>query len=242
MGKADVVSGGYYLERIESKVGTGDTAKSAVMENYWQAEVLPDGRIKMTLLDIHDQTSGYYEMVDPDEIGTRFIYVPNFQPRKHNPQKDQAEKLAARAERHLERKEYLSAEFEFNNALKLDDENVRANFGLGRTYLATGEVEKAKEAFRKLARLDEVMDPRFKHIFNECGIHLRKLGMYKEAVQYYRRALALENEDEHLWFNLGRALFEGGDNQKAAKALKRALQLNPQLKEAKVLLSTIGAM
>jgi len=40
MADQDISAGGYFLERIVSNVGTGDTAKNATMENYWRAKPL----------------------------------------------------------------------------------------------------------------------------------------------------------------------------------------------------------
>ncbi len=229
---SELVAGGYYLERIMSKVGTGGTAKDASMENTWRAEPQAGGMIKMELLDLNDQPSGYCEVVDREEFEKRFKLLPDFAPRVVDPKAERADKMAARGERHLAEKEYLSAEFEFKNAVKLDEENVRANFGLGQTYVEMGEPEKARKVFTKLAHIEAVLEPHNKHIFNECGMNLRKLGMYREAVEYYGRALGLVNNDENLWFNLARALIEGGRKDKGLAALKRCLELNPKMEEA----------
>lgn len=241
MAADEVVSGGYYLEQIESKVGTGDTAKNATMENLWQAKIAENGAIKMELLDNNNLPSGYAETVPPEEIDQRFVYQPGFKPRVVDPKAEQADKISARAQRHLEEKQYNSAEFEFQNAVRLDEENVRANFGLGQTYVEMGDTQKAKEVFNKLSKIEAVLEPENKHIFNECGINLRKLGMYPEAVDYYRRALGLVKNDENLWFNLARALIEGGQKDKGVAALKKSLQLNPKLETAKLYLKSVLA-
>ena len=233
MGLETVVDGGYYREKINSKVGTGDTAKKATMENFWQALVNQDGSVSMRLLDNHDQPMGYKETPTPEEIGTRFEYMPGFKPRENPAKSEEADRIATRAERHLEKEEFLSAEFEFNKAVKIDQKNVRANYGLGKAYLGQGETEKARETFKKLVDIDEVTDPRHKHIFNNLGIDLRKQGMFAEAVRHYKRALDLSQSDENLWFNLGRALFEGGRYKQAAPVFKKALELNPQFEEAR---------
>ena len=224
---------GYYVERIKGKVGTGDTAKDSSMENFWLASEVVDGLVRMELLDMHDQLSGFVEMVDPQELGKRFILQPRFKPRKVSLRQQQADRVAARAERHLADKEYLSAEYEFSNALKLDEENVRANFGLGTTYVAMGEPDKATDVFRKLAGINAVLEPQNRHIFNEFGIALRKMGMYAEAVRHYHRALSLSGDDENLWFNLGRALNEGGQRKQAVAALRRALEINRDFEQAR---------
>ena len=224
----------YWLEIIHSKVGTGDTAKKATMENYWEAVSLPTGTFKMILLDDNYQQTGYSEEVPASDLGARFTALPeDFEPPSKDLTKQQSDRITARAERHLAKQEYHSAEFEFNNALKLNESNVRANFGLGKTYLAMGETEKAKETFQKLAAIDAVLNVDNRHIFNEFGIQLRKMGMFDEALGHYERALSLSPEDENLWFNKGRCYFEAGKTKEALNALKKALEINKNFTDAK---------
>jgi len=192
--------------------------------------------VLMELLDNNDQPSGYRESVDMDEFRQRFVFQPDFIGGGSSQKAKIADKISARAERHLRDQEYLSAEFEFNKALKLDEENVRANFGLGQTFLATGETQKAQKVFHKLAKIEAVLEPHNKHIFNEFGIQLRKQGMYAEAVRHYTKALVIAGDDEHLYFNLARALLEGGQRQKGLKVLKKALAINSEMPEAQMLL------
>lgn len=232
---------GYYLERIKGKVGTGHTSKDAVTENYWYAKPGEEGCMAASLLDINYEATGYVEQVELEEFSIRFQYLEGFRPPKSQAKREQADKVAARAERHLEKEEFLSAEYEFGNALKMDAENVRANFGLGKTYLAQGETEKAKQQFGKLSEVDAMVEPQYKHIFNEFGIKLRQLGMYSQAINHYERALRIEQDDEHLWFNLGRAHYEDGNFKQAAAALKRSLEINPQFEEARLFLQGLAA-
>ena len=232
---------GVYLEQIKGKVGTGHTAKDSITENYWLCTPQDDGTVLARLLDDSGEPVDYREAVPIEEFEPRFTFQPDYRPQQEKTREAEVDKIAARGERHLEKKEFFSAEYEFGNALKMDGENVRANFGLGQTYLAQGDTEKAKEQFGKLAQVDAIADPKYKHIFNEFGIKLRQVGMYAEAVGHYERALKLEPGDENLWFNLARALFEGGAKDKAGLALKRALQINPEFQEAKLLLEGLTA-
>ena len=239
MAQTPEVQLGYYVERIKGKVGTGDTSKNATMENYWLASEVLGDMVRVELLDMHDEPTGFVEMVALADFGKRFEYAPEFSPRKVTVRQKQDDRVAARAERHLEGKEYLSAEFEFSNALKLDEQNVRANFGLGKTYLATGQTDKAADVFRKLSTIEAVLEPQNKHIFNEFGMNLRKMGLFVEAVRHYHRALTLTAGDENLWFNLGRALFEGGQHKQALGAVRKALEINPNFEEARQYLQGI---
>jgi tetratricopeptide (TPR) repeat protein len=224
----------FWKETINSRVGTGDTAKKATMENYWEAEYLADGRIKMHLLNSDHEKTGYTEMAGETEMGGRFTPLENF---NFKPKADlktvKSEQIASRAERHLANNELNSAEFEFNRALSVNDSNVRANLGLGKTYLAQGNTDKAKERFVMLSGIEEVLQPDNKHAFNELGIEMRKLGLFKEAGEHYKRALSLSPGDENLWFNQSRCFFEAGEIKPAIESLRQALDINPELEEAK---------
>jgi len=125
-----------------------------------------------------------------------------------------------------------SAEFEFQNALDVDEENVKANFGLGLTYMERGESNKANDIFNRLVKLDAAFQTEHKHLFNEFGINLRKTGMQDQAIDYYERALEMTSNDENLHYNIARAYFEKGVLDKCSSHLQKALDLNKDHAEA----------
>ena len=94
-------------------------------------------------------------------------------------------------------------------------------------------VKKAKEIFTDISKIDAIFEEKNKHFFNECGIQLRKQGLYEEAIDYYAKALSVCSDDENLHFNLARALFENGDVEKAQEGINKVLGMNPDHKEAK---------
>jgi tetratricopeptide (TPR) repeat protein len=128
------------------------------------------------------------------------------------------------------------AKDEYQNVLNIDVENIRANFGLGLTYLALNQLDKGKYVFECLVNLDESFEEEHKHLFNEFGIGLRKKMLYDEAIAYYARAAELSPDDEHIHVNMARALFEKNDLENAFASLKKALRLNPALNEAVIFL------
>lgn len=121
---------------------------------------------------------------------------------------------------------------EFNTALNIDEENIRANFGLGLTYLDRGDDTRANDIFERLVKLDAAFEPEHKHLFNEFGINLRKNKMYEQSVEYYERAMELSESDENLHYNVARAYYEKELFAQAFKSLTRALELNPGFAEA----------
>jgi|GEM_PF-1232142 len=222
-----------YVEKvILSPKETSDAGK-LVLETYWLAEPGPDGQMEMTLLGVNDEITGIKELVSAPEFKRRFHHSPGYFDNRLSPQERLLQKIIAIAEGHYASREYHSAEYEFKNALKLDEDSVRANFGLGLTYVALKEVEKARYVFVKLAGLEAVYRPEHKHLFNEFGIKLRQLGLYGEAIEHYHRALQIAQDDEHLWFNLGRVLSETGRSELAVRIMRKAMSLNPNFWEAR---------
>jgi tetratricopeptide (TPR) repeat protein len=121
---------------------------------------------------------------------------------------------------------------EYGTALKVDDENVRANFGLGITYLERGESGKADNIFERLVKLEAAFEEEHKHLFNEFGIKLRKNKMLGQSITYYERAMELCPQDEHLFYNLARAYLDNQNIEKALEYLLKTLDMNPTLEPA----------
>ena len=89
--------------------------------------------------------------------------------------------------------------------------------------------------------LDAAFLPEHKHLFNEFGIKMRKLGMYDEAMRYYMRAYRLCKTDEHLLYNMARTLYEKGRIKSSRALLGKAMRLNPQFPEGRAFLDFLDA-
>jgi tetratricopeptide (TPR) repeat protein len=141
-------------------------------------------------------------------------------------------KTIARGDRYRANGEHFSAEMEYGSALKVDEENVRANFGLGITYLERGEGGKAENIFERLVKLDAAFEEEHKHLFNEFGIKLRKNKMLVQSITYYERAMELSAYDENLFYNLARAYLDDKKIEKSLEFLLKSLNINPTLEPA----------
>ena len=119
------------------------------------------------------------------------------------------------------------------SVIKVDEENIRANFGLGLTYLDRGETSKADNIFQRLIKLEAAFENEHKHLFNDFGISLRKNEMYDQAIEYYAKALELSAQDEHLHYNIARAYFSKSNLDKTLHHLQQALRLNKDFEIAK---------
>jgi tetratricopeptide (TPR) repeat protein len=167
-----------------------------------------------------------------EELMEKFAPEPEFYLNSVYPKMQELQRTVDNADAHRAKGETFAAEHEYSAALQVDTENVRANFGIGLTYLQRGENSKADDIFVRLVRLDAAFEPEHKHMFNDFGINLRKAKMYQQAVTYYSRALEMTADDENLHVNVARALFETKDIDGCVEHLLTALRLAPGQEQA----------
>ena len=226
-----LIKGVFSLEKI-AKVGAGATVRKTRQTMYWYAEEDDQGIIWVQPLNPNYVPSGPKQEVAKDEFLDQYTPEPEFYTSKVYPTIRKLNQTIAKAERHRTNGDNYSAEYEFNNALRVDEENIRANFGLGLTYLERGDTEKADNIFVRLVKMDATFEPEHKHLFNDFGINLRKNEMYDQAVEYYSKALVLSPHDEHLHYNIARAYFAQANISKTLEHLRAALALNNNLEVA----------
>ncbi|UZP67350.1 hypothetical protein N1030_17405 [Desulfovibrio mangrovi] len=222
---------GIFSTQELKKVGAGTTVRKTVQKAFWSVEEA-GGKIEVQPLNANYVPSGPKRTISLEELIEKFQPEPEFYVQTVFPKMKELNKTIARADRHRQRGEGFSAEFEYNNALKVDEQNVRANFGLGLTYLDRGETEKADNIFERLVKLDAAFDVEHKHLFNEFGINLRKNKMLDQARDYYSRALELSGNDENLHYNVARVCLEKQEYAPCAEHLLKCLAINPSLDAA----------
>ncbi|QGY40063.1 tetratricopeptide repeat protein [Pseudodesulfovibrio cashew] len=229
------IEGVFGIER-HSKIGTGTTAKRVKAKAFYYVKEVEDDTVEMQLINNKLTPCGPIERISKEELLEDYLPMPQlYKDVLGNLRKVQ--KALARGDKFRKRNETFTAEFEYANALDLDEANVRANFGIGLCLLARDEKEKAQEVFDRIVKIDAAFADEHKHLFNEYGIALRREKMLQQAVDYYRRALELSSDDENLWYNLGRALFDMEDWAGCADAAQHCLALNPDHPEGGKLLA-----
>lgn len=225
----------------EFKVGFGLTGKVTRVENYYEAVEVGEEQVKMFLLDIQDQRMGRPTVI-PKERLNDYIYCPDYFKGKKGEDSShlRAEKHVQMANQHLAKSKLLNAESEYNQALKIEENHLQANLGMGKFFSAKGEEDKAKEYFTKLSSMEELFEKENKHVFNELAIELRKKGMLDEAIVNYQKALTLDPEDWVLYYNLGRAYFEKGEVDQTLDQLQAAIRIKPDFEEAEKFLQSLA--
>jgi len=229
---------GVYAKSSVITIGTASTSKKTTSVNYYFAKPLNENTVLVDLLNIKNEPVGFTEEVPIEQFKKEYEFVADLKTfqKKHeqvSPEKIKAEEHVKRGDKHLQNKEYLSAEFEYGTALRYDKKNLKAHHGLSKVYLETGEIDKAKEYLHKIGELDDLFAKENKHIFNEVAINLRKQKMYDEAIKNYKKAIIVDPEDEVLYYNMARAYYEKGELENALKYFKKSVELNPDFNEGK---------
>ena len=163
-----------------------------------------------------------------EDLIAKFSPEPEFYMNSVYPKMQELQQSIKQGDKYRENGEGFAAEYEYSRALKVDEDNVRANFGIGLTYLERGDAGKAQDIFERLVKLDAAFEPQHKHLFNEFGINLRKNKMLAESREYYARALQLSPKDENLNMNMARVLLESRDLEGCVDYLLEALRLAPR--------------
>lgn len=224
----DKINGVFSSQEVR-RVGTGTTTRKTIQKTFWFCTELDDGHLEIQPLNANYIPSGAKKKITRDQFFASFAPEPELYVGTVYPKMRELNKVIARGDRHRANGEYYSAEMEYGTALNVDEENVRANFGLGISYLARGEGGKADNIFERLVRLEAAFEEEHKHLFNEFGIKLRKNKMFDQAITYYERAMELCPHDEHLFYNLARAYLERKELDKAIEFLLKSLDINPTL-------------
>ena len=220
-------------------IGEGATKRKVMSEAYFYVDELPDGTVAVQALNENYVPSGPVNILERGEVEARFVPEPGVYSQKMIPAVRELSKTIAKAERLRKQGNPYTAEFEFANALKIDETNIRATFGLGLSLLDRGENAKADGVFKQLIVLEETFQTENTHLFNEFGISLRKNKMYDQALAYYEQAYKVSPHDEHLLFNMARTCLEMGALDKASAFAAKALELRPDFPEAKELRAVI---
>lgn len=208
------------------RVGTGTTTRKTVQKTFWFVEQKGQD-IECQPLNPNYIPSGPKRKISMDELIAKFSPEPEFYMNSVYPKMQELKKNISSADRQRENGNNFTAEYEYSRALKVDEENVRANFGIGLTYLERGDKAKAQDIFERLVKLDGAFQAEHKHLFNDFGINLRKNKMLTQALEYYKRAQELSPNDENLYMNIARVQLENHNIDDCIANLLKALSLDP---------------
>lgn len=124
-----------------------------------------------------------------------------------------------------DKKKYQEAEKCFKKAVDLYPTYYKAWYNLGHLYLnkPTPENDKAIVCLKK--SVDS--EPAFPDAYVELGIAYKRKRMYSEAIDAYKKHLALRSNNPVAYFNLGVSFYRHGLKSEAKEAFRKASELDP---------------
>lgn len=136
----------------------------------------------------------------------------------------------------LARDEFAWARTAFVESLSLDAEHEDALAGLGEVLLKFGRRDEALDTFRRTLELGYQDDV---ELMLQIGRALFREGLIEEARDYFEVAVKEQPENAEAVACTGYALHRLGDDDGAAAALRRALQLDGDHVEARIYLGNL---
>lgn len=170
-------------------------------------------------------------------------------------EEDQAVKYYNKGMGFLADEKYGKAIIAFNKAVAINEMYAEAYKAMADAYKGKGKTDKVQECLTKAADLyavQEQMDkakkvfieilqnePDAMNPFNRLGVKLRKDGDYQGAIRAYTQGLGITPNDPNLYYNLARAYMFAEDYPNARIAVKRSIDLDPDMEHAVALLARI---
>jgi tetratricopeptide (TPR) repeat protein len=125
-----------------------------------------------------------------------------------------------------EKKDYLQALDYYDAALRKAPTAILQN-KIGMTYITMGRYDKAKDSLKRATK----MDKNYAEAFNNYGVVCHMTKKYKDAVKYYRKAIALRDTSASFHSNLATSLVEMKKYDEAMPEYQRAFDLDPDVFE-----------
>jgi protein O-GlcNAc transferase len=129
---------------------------------------------------------------------------------------------------HLQTGNAHEADAEFRQALKLDENNVQANYACALASYQFNRLAEAEQFLRRVIQLQ----PHFYPAFNTLGITLRAAGNDAEGIAALEHALAIKPDYAEAAFNLALAFADIKERAKAINLYRRVLTLKPDFTPA----------
>ena len=130
----------------------------------------------------------------------------------------------ALASYYLRKKRYADAEAQYHKALELAPDNASVYSNLGMTMIGLDKLAEAGKMFRRSIQLE----PDYRALNNLAIVDYAQRN-FREAAQFYRKALDLNSKDFIVWGSLGQALLHSGaPRAEVETSLRRAVALGTQ--------------
>ncbi len=172
---------------------------------------------------------------DPvDRYNLGYVYLQRKEPEKAIEEFKKSEEMAAGDVRLLENlgeayfnlRDYDRSADAYQKLLAINRRNVKVLSRIAEIYYEKGELDKAYEFYKKITTMEPASE-NARIAYLNMGNILDDTQQYNEAVDAYKKALAISPKDDSAYHNLGIAYKHAGTPELAIEAWKKASELNP---------------
>ncbi len=132
-------------------------------------------------------------------------------------------------------KQYDAAIENYSRALNLEPGNIKHLFNRATCYYYMEDFEKAIKDYSVIVNAK----PDYLGVSKFCGMSYEKIGKPRKALDCYLKHLGIYPNDVETLYYAARILATIGKRPQAVQLLQRALEVNPQYKDAAILLRRI---
>lgn len=234
---------GVYAHSTKYEYKVRDDGSSYRNSTYWFVRKRSDDLYEVRPLDGKHLPSGVVKLIRREEFLKS--YTPELSYYQDNPLPclESLQKKVRMGRRLFNMNRIDPAEREFLDAVLIEDRGTvgEEEAGLADVYAEQRQFTRLRVMLDKLLNADEAFREAERHRFNDFGIDLRKQELFDDSIRYYTKALEVNEVDENLHFNIARA-YHGKKHFDACRAhLEKALEINPEMEEAKGFLRAIEA-
>jgi tetratricopeptide (TPR) repeat protein len=129
----------------------------------------------------------------------------------------------------------------FRRALQDDPESAEALYGLGSVYLQQQKLKEARDSFERVVKLQASYPGTIPNAWNNLGILSVREGNTAAAIEFFKRALQIDQAHLIALLNLGNAYRQRKEFVEAKKTLQRAFDIGPDDPEVSYSLGMVCA-
>ncbi len=129
-------------------------------------------------------------------------------------------------EEYLAMKDYDRSLNIFERIRKGNERNVKILSQIARIHYEKGELDSAYDAYRRITEIEPATE-NARVAYLNMGIILDDAQRFDEAIDAYRKALAISPKDDAAYYDLGIAYKNAGKPELAITSWKKAAELNP---------------
>jgi tetratricopeptide (TPR) repeat protein len=116
----------------------------------------------------------------------------------------------------------------FEAAVRIDQTYVEALDGLALALEALGDDAAAVAKYEQAIALNDTRQGKFTSAHVNLSAYYNRTGHPEKALEYARRALAIDAQSDRAWFQKGRADERQGRLDEAVESLNKAISINPR--------------